>query len=201
MQKALLLFLFATMAKGTAEVSPVAAQARVNHSVQNLESEVSYLKQKIDNQEARIETLREEISKLVKATKELTASHANATDAKVQKVEKNLDKLVSDMKQFKTYSNETSDLLKELQKAVAQTQDESRSHVKQMEGLETATKSLAKAMQSEVTKPTNGKSYIVKKGDSLEKIAREFATTAQAIKEANGLSSNTIRLNQELQIP
>ena len=145
--------------------------------------------------------MREEISKLIKATKELTSSQAASTDAKVQKVEKNLEKLVSDMKQFKTHSNETNDLVKELQKAVTQTQENSHLQMRQVEGLETALKSLAKAMQADTKSASSPKSYRVKKGDNLEKIAKEFQTTASAIKELNGLSSSTIRLDQELKIP
>lgn len=176
--------------------------ARERQSVQNFESELSYLKQKVDNQEDRIESLREEIAKLVKATKELTASQASSTDAKVQKVEKNLEKLVSDMKQFKTHANESNELIKELQKAVAQAQANGELHSRQVEGLETALKSLTKAMQADVKSSNQSRScYRVKKGDTLEKIAKEFQTTASAIKELNGLSSNTIRLDQELKIP
>ena len=43
--------------------------------------------------------------------------------------------------------------------------------------------------------------YKVKKGDSLSVIAYKYKTTVAALKSSNGLSSNTIRVNQTLTIP
>lgn len=43
--------------------------------------------------------------------------------------------------------------------------------------------------------------YVVKKGDSLYKIAKEYNTTAEAIKNANNLATETIYPNQVLFIP
>ena len=46
-----------------------------------------------------------------------------------------------------------------------------------------------------------GGEYVVKNGDALERIARRFKTTSKAIREANGLKSDTIRVGQKLKIP
>jgi LysM repeat protein len=43
--------------------------------------------------------------------------------------------------------------------------------------------------------------YVVRAGDTLFSIARRYGTTVQAIKSANGLTSNTIRVGQRLVIP
>ncbi|MEC8209690.1 MAG: LysM peptidoglycan-binding domain-containing protein [Verrucomicrobiota bacterium] len=43
--------------------------------------------------------------------------------------------------------------------------------------------------------------YTVKRGDSLSKIANQFDTSVLAIKAANGLSSDLIRVNDKLVIP
>ncbi len=43
--------------------------------------------------------------------------------------------------------------------------------------------------------------YTVVAGDSLSRIAREYGVTVNAIKSANNLTSNTIRVGQELNIP
>ncbi len=44
-------------------------------------------------------------------------------------------------------------------------------------------------------------SYVVKRGDSLSEIADKFAVSLGALKSANRLTSNTIRIGQELTIP
>ena len=43
--------------------------------------------------------------------------------------------------------------------------------------------------------------YIVKRGDSLSKIANQFDTSVRAIKAANGLSSDLIRVGDKLVVP
>lgn len=43
--------------------------------------------------------------------------------------------------------------------------------------------------------------YTVKRGDSLSRIANEYDTSVRAIKAANGLSSDLIRVDQKLVIP
>jgi LysM repeat protein len=43
--------------------------------------------------------------------------------------------------------------------------------------------------------------YTVKKGDTLSGIAQKFSTTAATIKAANGLSGNTLKVGQVLNIP
>lgn len=43
--------------------------------------------------------------------------------------------------------------------------------------------------------------YTVKRGDSLSKIANQFDTSVRAIKAANGLSSDLIRVGDELVVP
>jgi len=43
--------------------------------------------------------------------------------------------------------------------------------------------------------------YRVKSGDSLDRIAKENNTTVQAIRDANQLKNDTIRIGQELKLP
>lgn len=49
--------------------------------------------------------------------------------------------------------------------------------------------------------PLSGRTYSVAAGDTLGSIARKFGTTVQAIKEANGLSSDALSVGQILKIP
>lgn len=48
---------------------------------------------------------------------------------------------------------------------------------------------------------SGGTTYTVVAGDNLSRIAREYGVTVNALKSANNLSSNTIRVGQELTIP
>jgi hypothetical protein len=52
-----------------------------------------------------------------------------------------------------------------------------------------------------VNTPSFRTTYIVKKGDNLYGIAGHFGTTVPAIKEINGLTSNELKIGQELKIP
>jgi LysM repeat protein len=47
----------------------------------------------------------------------------------------------------------------------------------------------------------DGTTYRVKGGDNLSKLAKKFGTTVKAIREANGMTSNEIKVGQSLVIP
>lgn len=49
--------------------------------------------------------------------------------------------------------------------------------------------------------PTEGNLYIVKSGDSLWKIARSQSVTVAALKQANSLSSDSLKVGQKLHLP
>ena len=48
---------------------------------------------------------------------------------------------------------------------------------------------------------SKGPKYIVKKGDTVEKIASKLGVSAKALRAANGLSGNTVRVGAALTIP
>ena len=52
-----------------------------------------------------------------------------------------------------------------------------------------------------VTPAPSQRTYVVQQGDTLNDIAQRFGTTADAIKAANGLTSDTINVGQVLIIP
>jgi LysM repeat protein len=49
--------------------------------------------------------------------------------------------------------------------------------------------------------PLHPKTYVVQSGDTLFSIARRFGVTVAALRAANGLSGNSIRAGQTLQVP
>ena len=52
-----------------------------------------------------------------------------------------------------------------------------------------------------MTPAPSQRTYVVQQGDTLNEIAQRFGTTAEAIKAANGLTSDTINVGQVLIIP
>ena len=46
-----------------------------------------------------------------------------------------------------------------------------------------------------------GKVHRVRSGDTLSEIARRYGTTVSKLRSANGLTSNRLRIGQELKIP
>jgi LysM repeat protein len=191
-------------------LTPNESLPQISHKVENLETELSYLKQKIENQDNKIETLREEITALVKATRDMQNSSCLANSSKVEKIEKNFEKFVQDLKQFKTQSNELADAISEITKKISEQKETFGLQTKEIHEVESALKTLAKAMETTIniskapvaekeTAPTK-QNHVVKAGDSLGKIAKEYGTTATAIKELNGLKSDVIFTGQELKV-
>ena len=184
---------------------------RLQHQIQNLEAEISRLQQKIENQEATVESQRQEISALIKATKELNAKSHDTQDAKLAKLEKSIEKLVADMQQFKTHANTTADTVAHVQKTLREQEEESKSKTERLQELEAACKSLAKALQNKISQAKDAigtlvddkacSLYRVRSGDTLDKIAKDHKTSARAIREENGLSSDKITVGQNLKIP
>lgn len=66
-----------------------------------------------------------------------------------------------------------------------------------------STSSGKSSSKKSTTKKTTARTttYTVKKGDTLGHIARRNGTTVKAIKSANGLKSDLIRIGQKLKIP
>ena len=52
-----------------------------------------------------------------------------------------------------------------------------------------------------VSTPSSKTTYVVKQGDNLYGIAGRFGTTVAALKEINSLTSNSLKVGQELKIP
>lgn len=59
----------------------------------------------------------------------------------------------------------------------------------------------AKVVEDTSDAAASNESYLVKKGDFLEKIAKAHGTTIEAIKTANKLSNDNLRVGQQLLIP
>jgi cell wall-associated NlpC family hydrolase len=54
---------------------------------------------------------------------------------------------------------------------------------------------------TKTTKLNAGQKYVIQRGDSLYAIARTFNTTPEALKSANGLRSNKLKIGQKILVP
>lgn len=172
----------------------------MSYSISNQDQELALLKQKIANQESVLDSMHSEVTSLIKAAKESQKSTGSQVDTRLKAMEKNIDKLVSDLKQFKKHANESSTSFTEIQKKLSEQQEISTLQAQQIKDLENALRHLTSALQAK-TNPLAAGEYRVKSGDTLEKIAKEHGTTIDAIRRENNLSKDIIYPGQKLQIP
>jgi chromosome segregation ATPase len=110
---------------------------------------------------------------------------------RLSEVEKMQTTLAEDMHQLKEHANQASASLQQCYQQISLLQKQ----LSKFEGLEGTLQSISKAINA------GGRMHKVGSGDSLDKIARQYQTTVEALKQRNGLSSNTILIGQELHIP
>ncbi len=101
-----------------------------------------------------------------------------------------------------TYTVRTGDSLYTIAKAFNTTVDA----IKSANGLTSDAISIGQVLRiprstSSTSSTSGGRTYTVRTGDSLYSIARDFNTTVDAIKAANGLTSYAISIGQVLRIP
>lgn len=93
--------------------------------------------------------------------------------------------------------------------AIARKYGTTAAAIKQANGMSSDTVVLGKTLtipgsSGPVSRPAasaGGKTYTVVRGDTLSSIARKNGTTVAAIKQANGMSSDTVVLGAKLRIP
>lgn len=178
----------------------------MSYSINNQDQELATLKQKIQNQESVLDSMHAEVSALIKAAKESQKSTGAQVDSRLKNMEKTLEKLVADLKQFKKHANETSTSFSEIQKKLAEQHEISSLQGQQIKDLENALRHIATAMQTKgaqslAADTSSSSEYRVKAGDTLEKIAKSHGTTIDAIRRENSLCKDTIYPGQKLHIP
>lgn len=187
----------------------------VRHQVNNHEAEIRICDEKLKNLDVIIESVRDQLNDSGKAYKEqLKGSSANL-ESKIAALETISKGLVADLRQFKTYSNETTAVLEQYQQKITELEKQVGRQNQNIDHLQAAMGSLMEALLGKRQAPAkiapvaaapytlsgDDRSYTVKPGDSLEKIARAHQTTIQGIKTANGLKTDRIIVGKTLVIP
>lgn len=164
--------------------------------------EKEILEEKLNQQEAMIESLQKQLKNFRMPTDELSNGKIALLEKKISSLEKINEGLVSDLRQFKTHANEAAASLQKFQSKISsleQEVDNNLGHMKKaLESLMILSKKGKDAVSpSEISQ--NG-TYRVKAGDTLERIARAHGVTIEAIKKSNQLTSDRIIIGQELHI-
>ncbi len=150
--------------------------ADLKHALHGTEVEVKLLEERMEGAEGSIDSARE----------------STDLNRKIVVLEKNLDKLASELRALTHFSTQTTAALS--------------SYRQQIGAIDSKLDEIAK-LRSTLTElsrsasPIETASYQVKSGDSLEKIARKYQISVDALKRENNLSSDKIVVGQQLAIP
>jgi LysM repeat protein len=169
--------------------------------LKNCEIELEMLKNSISSQEQAREALEKEMSSLLRSTKETLTDSRDGSVQRQKAFDKTLEKLLADLKQLKTHSNELSNSVNDLSKSVTELRETQRHQGQSFKELEQALRALTMAMGGKgSSKSGSSGTYTVKNGDSLEKIAKSHGMTISELKELNQIKNATIHPGQELQV-
>lgn len=179
----------------------------IRHEISNREVEMQMLAERVNNQEATIDSLRLQSSTTAQASKEQMKSGLTAIEVKTASLESANKMLVADINQMKTHANETAAALIQYQQHIGELEKVIAFQNQNIDNLQLALRSMMDAMQVKesvsTSETTDGssKKYRIKSGDSLEKIARAHNTSVRAIKELNRLTDDKIVVGRVLQLP
>ncbi len=137
-----------------------------------------------------LELLQEEVH----AMKRASGGGNKSFEERVSQLESTQEKMLRDLRQLAGSTNQIVQSVSVLEKQIASQNERLNEVVK----LKSAINSISKAIG---TSGAGGKSYQVRSGDTLEKIARKHNTSIDTLKRINGLTSNTIIVDQQLRLP
>jgi len=174
----------------------------LRHDVENLDTELHMLQEKVNNQETILNSIHTQISDITQGLKSLFKSNISPVESSVKSLESANKVFQADIQQLRTNANETVAVLSQYKQRFIDLEKLVEQQNQNLERMQVAINALMEAVQGRDSPiSSSGKSYKVKSGDSLEKIARAHQTTIKALKALNGLSSDKIVVGQILQIP
>lgn len=189
---------------GTALREMRATMDDLRHEVSNHEAEIKTYDEKIHNLETIIDSLRQQSSDTSHAHKEALKDSSATLEMKINSLETTTKGIVSDLKLFKTHTNEAASALAHYKQKLSDLEKILEIQNQNLDSLHTALKSITDVLQVKnniSTFTASEKTYRVATGDSLEKIARKHQTTIQMLKELNGLTNDKIIVGQILKVP
>lgn len=182
----------------------------VKHSVNNQETEIRTFEEKLANLDTIIESVRDQINDSSQSHKDQLKGSSAALDTKLAAIDTTVKGILTDLKQFQSYTSESTTTLAQYKKKITDLEKTIELQNQSIDDMQAAIKALMDALQvkSAAMKPVptitaTGSEivYKVKKGDSLEKIAKAHGTTVKAIKDVNNLANDKIFVGKNLKIP
>jgi LysM repeat protein len=178
----------------------------LRHELDNHDSEIRMFQERVNNQEATLSSLRQQVLDANQAHKELVKGNSHSFEVKISSLEGTNKSLIADISQLKTHANESTAALAQYKQKISELEKIIASQTKSITGLQSALRSLTEAMQAgegtvAESSAEGSKTYVIRPGDTLEKIAHAHNTTVKAIKELNQLNHDKIIVGKKIQIP
>ena len=174
----------------------------LHHESDNHESEIRMLSEKINNQEATLLSLRQQLLDSNVSNKELVKGNNSSLDTKLQRLEAANKNLVSDLKEMRAHANETAIAYSQGKQRIEELEKIIQAQAKNMEHFQAAMHSLTDLLAVKEGISSDGtKVYFVKTGDNLEKIAKAHQTTVKVLKEINKMTNDKIVIGQKVLLP
>lgn len=188
-----LLLLFASCAPQLATQSNSTQTALDEVRVALLDVRQAYSTQKID-----LQNLEEKVAEL----KPNALIKTSSIEARINQLEKQLSLIQADLHSITTHVNQTAESLHQYRTQIAALDAQLKSHTARFDEISTLKTTLNSISQA-ISKEPHAVAQIHKvvSGESLEKIARHYSVTVDSLKKANGLTTSTIMIGQELKIP
>jgi LysM repeat protein len=168
-----------------------------------LSAESRIQESKINEQLGSFQSVRGEWQTLQHTDQEHTQSKLLSFIQKLGQLEQMQDKIVKDLKNLQSHSNDVASNLLLNQKKISAVKKDAKERESVIEKKFITLKGNVNSLIGLLEKRSsaNMRTYVVKKGDSLERIARAHNTSIEAIKKRNRLDKDLIVIGQELELP
>ncbi len=170
----------------------------LRHATQAQKVEIQLLQERLRDQEAALDSTNKNRTRSDTLTGQLAA-----VEKKVLLVEKQQERLLSDLRLLSKHYEQSGSGLNTLQDKITSLQSQLEQHASRLndiQQLKATLSQVSRAISEKSTSPAESKHYRVKAGDSLEKIARQNNLSVQKLKKINNLSTDRIFSGQELLI-
>jgi LysM repeat protein len=184
-----------------------------NYAFQEMRTDIGDLKHALQAHRTELQILQERLSDQENAVKSAQRSRPQNDQAQVQIaacerkmmiLEKNLEKLASDLRGLNKHAEQTTTSLASFKEKMIDCQRELSLHKQKLEGVTQLKSTLGQISQAigerSSSKARSASSYKVRPGDTLEKIAKSNGLSLTTLKRLNNISQDRIIVGQELKL-